>query len=104
MSILRRRGGDGNPFRAYVDTTELPSALTHPWPELDPPVEGALGGKLIDGRNCMLNSFSFERDGGATILNLEMENLEQRLLFKLKVRMQVDEPRYQQERHCHQKE
>ena len=50
---LKDTGGHGNPFRAYVDTTELPSALTHPWPELNPPVEDALGGKLIDGRNCI---------------------------------------------------
>jgi len=80
---LKETGGDGNPFRAYVDTTELPSALTHPWPELNPPVEGALGGKLIDGRNCVLSNFSFERDGEAEVLNLEMEHSATRLLFKL---------------------
>ena len=89
---LKETGGHGNPFRAYIDTTELPSALTHPWPELNPPVEGALGGKLIDGRNCILNTFSFERDNEATVLNLEMEHLEPRLLFKLKVKMPVHEP------------
>lgn len=89
---LKETGGHGNPFRAYVDTTELPSALTHPWPELNPPVEGALGGKLIDGRNCILSTFSFERDDEATVLNLEMEHLEPRLLFKLRVKMPVHEP------------
>jgi hypothetical protein len=38
---LKEIGRDGNPFRAYVDTNELPSALTRPWSELNPPVEGA---------------------------------------------------------------
>ena len=89
---LKDTGGDGNPFRAYVDTSELPSALTHPWPELNPPVEGALGGKLIDTRNCTLNAFSFEPDGETTILNLEMEHPTPRLLFRLRVRILAAEP------------
>ena len=58
---LKESGGDGNPFRLYVDTTELPKAATarFPWPHQ--PLEDAMGGKLVDTKNCRLVSSSYER-------------------------------------------
>ena len=45
---IKRSEGDGNPFRAYVDTTEMPKTVTQgaPWPVQ--PVEDAMGGELVD--------------------------------------------------------
>ena len=66
---LKSLGGDGNPFRAYVDTTELPRVLRQgaPWPT--PPVEDAMGGTLVDPRRCRLEQSLFRRSGGSGARN-----------------------------------
>jgi hypothetical protein len=89
---LKDLGGGGNPFRAYIDCNELPFELTHPWPDMNPPVEGVLGGKLIDGSDCQLKSSAFEKQEGATVLRLEMQHAAPKLMFKVEVRMTDKEP------------
>ena len=89
---LKDANGDGNPFRAYVDCTELPSALTHPWPALNPPVEGAMGGKLVDSRDCQLMGTKVEQTDEGMILHLNIQSNNPKLLFKLNIKMANNEP------------
>ena len=89
---LKDAKGDGNPFRAYVDCTELPSALTHPWPALNPPVEGAMGGKLVDSRDCMLMGTNVEQTTEGMVLHLDIQSNNPKLLFKMDIKMANNDP------------
>ena len=82
---LKVAGGDGNPFRAYVDTTELPRVLKQgrPWPT--PPVEDAMGGTLVDPKQCRLEQSQFGRSGGAGVLRLVMRAEQLKLAFDVEV-------------------
>jgi len=64
---LKTTGGDGNPFRAYVNTTQIPWFLSSDKVSDAP---GALGGKLIDPAHCTLLKASFEHKGNAGTLRL----------------------------------
>ena len=89
---LKDAKGDGNPFRAYVDCTELPPALTHPWPALNPQVEGAMGGKLVDSRDCLLMGTKVEQTGEGMVLHLDIQSNNPKLLFKMDIQMANNEP------------
>lgn len=82
---LKESGGDGNPFRGYVDTTMMPPAATVPFPFHVQPVEDALGGKLIDPRNCRLVSSSFRKTKGGRRLILVLRHTKPDLEFTLSV-------------------
>ncbi len=82
---LKDVGGDGNPFRAYVDTTQVPKILAVGDPFPRQPIEGALGGKLVDPRNCKLVSSSFQHSGSAGILRLVLRHPEPDLTFDMEV-------------------
>ena len=84
---IKGDSGDGNPFRAYVDTTEVPRVLrlAFPWPVQ--PVEDAMGGRLVDPRSCLLVEHSFRRQRQAGQLRLVSRHADLNLTFELTVRL-----------------
>ena len=84
---LKDPGGDGNPFRAYVDTTEVPKVLRLNFPFPVQPVEGDMGGKLVDPRDCTLVEHAFGRKKDATALRLVSHHAPTALTFDLDVRL-----------------
>jgi hypothetical protein len=83
---LKSPGREGNPFRAYLDTTELPP------PAVDPgwwggKIEGSLGGRLLEAADCRLVSSSFHRQSGAGLLSLTLGSEPYGLEFALQVRL-----------------
>jgi len=85
---LKKPGGAGNPFRLYVDTTELPWFMRSDHVGREP---GALGGKLVDPANCTLIRSSSERVGGAGVLRLVYRHAEPDLTCELEVRLPDDD-------------
>ncbi len=85
-NYLKRPGTEGNPFRAYIDTTELPAPATDPgwW---GGKIEGTMGGKAVDAANCRLLSATFRRSGAADALTLALQSDTPRLTFRLQVRL-----------------
>jgi hypothetical protein len=69
---LKEPGGDGNPFRAYVDTTEVPPTLKLGFPWAVQPPEGALGGRLVDPVACRLIEAKLHRDAAAKASSLRV--------------------------------
>ena len=88
---LKEAAADGNPFRAYVDTTEVPQVLqlAFPWPVQ--PVEGAMGGQLVDPRSCRLIEHRFDRSDGAGQLRLVSRHANPELTFELTVQLPDDD-------------
>jgi len=82
---LKGPGRGGNPFRAYVDTTELPPVLAVSYPYRVQPVEGTLGGRFADPHECRLVESEFERSGRAGVLRMELRHPESGLVFDLRV-------------------
>ncbi len=80
----------GNPFRAYVDTSEIPQVLqlAFPWPVQ--PVEDAMGGQLVDPRSCRLMEHQFRRNDGAGQLRLVSRHADPELTFELTVQLPDD--------------
>ena len=88
---LKDPGGDGNPFRAYVDTTEMPPILRINFPFPVQPVEGAMGGRLVDPKDCTLVEHSFRRENDATVLQLVSHDDPTGLTFDLDVTLPDDD-------------
>ena len=88
---LKDPGGDGNPFRAYVDTTEVPKVLQLDFPFPIQPVEDAMGGRLVDPRNCTLVEHSFRNEKECTVLRLVSHNAPTGLTFDLDVTLPDDD-------------
>jgi hypothetical protein len=84
---LKTPGGDGNPFRCYVNTTQIPPTLLQAYPYVIQPVEGSLGGTLVDPKNCTLIGSSFERQTDAGVLSLVIRNNIFELVFSLDVKL-----------------
>ncbi len=82
---LKIGGSGGNPFRAYVDTTELPRVLRQGFPFPMPPLEDAMGGTLVDPAQCQLGETSFRRGGDSGVLRLSMQAAKPGLTFDLEV-------------------
>ena len=79
---LKTIGGEGNPFRVYVNTTELPWFLKTDHVSAVP---GALGGKLIDPANCRLLKSSYEHKHAAGILRITSLHADPSVTFDLEV-------------------
>lgn len=88
---MKEPAGDGNPFRAYVDTTETPRVLAVAIPYPVQPVEGAMGGKLIDPKDCKLIESSFTRSAGGGMLRLVSRSETPPLRFELQVLVPDDD-------------
>lgn len=60
---------EGNPFRIYLDTTELPPPATDPnwW---SGKIEGAMGGQIVDAADCRLHAAHFRRKARSGSLHL----------------------------------
>ena len=72
---LKQPGGDGNPFRCYLDTTRLPEAVTRPaWAAVGGKLEDAMGGTLVEPRTCTLVDSAFKRVGRAGVLTLTLRH------------------------------
>lgn len=82
---LKGDAKDGNPFRAYVDTTQLPAVLTLADPYPIQPVEDAMGGKMVDPAACVLAHSSFSREGTSGVLRLTLKHSQTNLQFELRV-------------------
>lgn len=82
---LKGRPDGGNPFRAYVDTTRVPKVLAVGDPFPVQPVEGDLGGKLVDPGKCKLIESAFAREGDAGRLRLLLRHGDPDLTFELGV-------------------
>jgi len=87
---LKNKSDGGNPFRVYVDTTEIPPTLKlgFPWP-VQPP-ENALGGMLVDPAACRLIKHDYTPGHGAGTLQLVYEHQPTALLIELRVRLPDD--------------
>jgi hypothetical protein len=83
---LKPPGREGNPFRIYVDTTQLPPPATDPgwW---GGKIEGALGGKLVEAADCRLVTSAFRRQSAAGILTLSLQHDSSPLAFTLQIRL-----------------
>jgi len=81
---LKKPGGPGNPFRLYVDTTELPRFMQS---DHVAPAPGDLGGKLVDPAACRLLSCRFTRENGAGVLRLASQHADPDLTIALEVRL-----------------
>lgn len=79
---LKNWGGDGNPFRAYVNTTAIPWFLQSDRVSDAP---GALGGKLVDPVNGRLVSALFERKDTAGTLHIVGRHADPDVTYKLDV-------------------
>ncbi len=84
---LKHSGGDGNPFRTYVDTTELPPTLKLRFPWAVQPPEGALGGTLVDPVKCRLVESKYQREEDKGVLRLVSQHDDTQLMFDLTVRL-----------------
>lgn len=82
---LKGAGGDGNPFRGYVDTKSMPPDSNLGWAASARDVEGSMGGQLADPRDCKLIHFSCKRVRQGGELCLELQHDQTGLLFELKV-------------------
>ncbi len=83
---LKPAGPEGNPFRVYVDTTELPPPATDPgwW---GGKIEGTMGGKVVDAAACRLVSARFRRTRTAGVLTLSLRYDASALAFTLQIRL-----------------
>ncbi len=63
----------GNPFRAYVNTTDVPGFVNARSVQPD---EGCLGGVLVDPSGCTLKDFSFRDEGLKLVLEHEAVGLQ----------------------------
>ena len=86
-NYIKETTGGGNPFRAYVNTTQLPQIATagFPWESALMLEVHTLGGQLVDPKNCQLTSHSFQHANQAGILNLQLQNTNPDLTFDIKV-------------------
>ena len=83
-NYLKSDGGEGNIFRAYVDTTEVPIILKA---NIVCPPEGALGGQIIDPVDCVLEKSFFRKTVVGGVLGLVMYNGGTGLRFDLQVEL-----------------
>lgn len=83
---LKTSQGEGNPFRVYVDTTQLPPSVLNPngWSESVP---GALGGAVVESKDCRLVSSSFGRLRNSGTLELVIDHPARTLQFRLTIKM-----------------
>jgi hypothetical protein len=83
---LKDPAREGNPFRVYVDTTELPAAATDPgwW---SGKVEGSMGGRIVDAADCRLIATEYKRTANGGDLRLTYRHEGLGLRFELLVRM-----------------
>jgi|GEM_PF-1670548 len=88
---LKDPGGDGNIFRGYADTTQLPPAVTALFPFPVQPVEDAMGGRLVDPKDCKLVSSSFRRTKAGGVLTLVLAHSKPDLEFVLSVTLPADD-------------
>ena len=88
---LKNKSDGGNPFRAYIDTTQIPPTLKlgFPWP-VQPP-EDALGGMLVDPAACRLVKHDFKYEDGVRTLHLVSAHQHTDLLIDLRVRLPGDD-------------
>jgi len=88
---LKDPGGDGNPFRAYVDTTEIPKVLQLDFGFPIQPLEGDMGGTFADPKDCKLVEHSFRRTKRAGALRLVSHHEATGLAFDLDVALPDDD-------------
>ncbi len=83
---LKNPGNEGNPFRVYVDTTELPKAVTDPgwW---SGKVEGAMGGQIVEAGDCSLIRSRFQRSKSGGQLRLNYSHNQSGLKFELDINL-----------------
>ena len=88
---LKNQPDGGNPFRAYVDTTQIPPTLKlgFPWP-VQPP-EDSLGGMLVDPAACRLVKHDSKHEVGVRTLHLVCSHHLTDLLFDLRVRLRDED-------------
>ena len=81
---LKEALNDGNPFRVYLDPTELPPPLKDPnwW---SGKIEGAMGGQLIEANQCKVIASEFTRQAGRTTLILTTAHAASGLQFRSEV-------------------
>jgi hypothetical protein len=94
VSLKNLRTGDeyikgqyagGNCFRAYVDATKVPPTLEIPYPYPAQGPEDALGGTLVDPKDCRLKKYSFEEKSGTRKLILFLYSQKSELEFCLEI-------------------
>ncbi len=81
---LKDSVGEGNPFRVYLDPTDLPPALKDPnwWAGK---IDGAMGGSMIEANQCRVIDEVFSEASGITTLTLTMAHAASGLQFKSEV-------------------
>ncbi len=88
---LKGQADGGNPFRVYADATQTPKVLTVAIPYPIQPVEDAMGGTLIDPKNCKLVDSSFLRQEHGGVLRLVSRSDAPKLIFELQITLPDDE-------------
>lgn len=84
---LKTTGGGGNPFRCYVNTTQVPPTLLQGYPYVIQSVENSMGGIIVDPKNCTLENATFSRQADAGVLSLVLAHAGLNLRFALEVRL-----------------
>ena len=82
---IKEPNSEGNPFRAYVDTTKQPHSVTKPYPCSG--LEDDLGGQIIEPKGCQLTRSRFERKAKAGVLTLTLRHPGTGLEFEMRVRL-----------------
>jgi hypothetical protein len=90
---LKNPGGNGNPFRLYLNPDKLPNMVTSvfPWRVPVPKEAEDFGGKILEAKQCGLLESSFVHIDGAGILKLISQNSDSGLEFELEVRLADNE-------------
>jgi hypothetical protein len=79
---LKKTGGGGNPFRAYVNATEIPWFLKT---DVVSDVPGALGGVIVEPTDCTLTAAAFERIEGGGRIRVASQHTAPDIAFELDV-------------------
>jgi len=89
---LKQPNGSGNPFRIYLDPTDLPPAVerTFPWRGAMMEDGDTLGATLIEATDCQLVDFTHESLAGHGQLRLQLRHSPTSLTFQLLVHLPDD--------------
>ncbi len=85
---LKNRSGRGNPFRVYVNSTELPWFVTTDHVQPEP---GDLGGIVVDPARCTVAEYEFDRKGNSGILTITSRHMTPHVAFKLVIELPDDD-------------
>jgi hypothetical protein len=89
---LKEPNGSGNPFRIYLNPTQLPPAVERTFAWRGPMMTDSdtLGADLIDAGDCQLADFAHEHSAGHGQLRLQIRHGSSGLMFHLQLRLPDD--------------